>query len=260
MPMMTAQFQTTPGAATTNPPRPPRPRLPDGAAGDAAKALAILTGWQRAGFRGYAIAERRADRRLVVTALAAKLSAEKIAVSCLLIAADDAAAEQWHRYLSGHIAALPGGWSVQTAEAALAHGGRLDRNCVVIADEVEAYLTEDVAAAITGVRAILGLCALPNGFGEAAPFRKYLGRALDLSYADKPLDLSPPGRAPTDQHRGRARVRRGHPRAAPDRQRSRGLPGLLPDADAEGPATHSRGRDHAGQADRGRLVCRGVAS
>jgi RNA polymerase primary sigma factor len=34
------------------------------------------------------------------------------------------------------------------------------------------------------------LCASPNGFGEAAPLRKYLGRALDLSHADKALDLS----------------------------------------------------------------------
>jgi RNA polymerase primary sigma factor len=193
MPMMNALFETVPGAATTTAPWPPRPRLPrrpDGLAGDAGKALAILTGWQRAGFRGYAIVEKRADRRLAVTALAAKLSAEKLAVSCLLIAADDAADEQWHRYLSGDTSALPDGWSVQTPEAALAHGGRLDRNCVVIADEVEAYLTEDVAAAITGARAILGLCASPNGLGDAAPLRKYLGRALDLSHADKALDLS----------------------------------------------------------------------
>jgi RNA polymerase primary sigma factor len=159
-------------------------------AGDAGKALAILTGWQQAEFRGYAIAEKRADRRLAVTALAAKLSAEKLAVSCLLIAADDAAGEQWHRYLSGDTSALPDGWSVQTPEAALGHGGRLDRNCVVIADEVETYLTEDVAAAITGARAILGLCASPNGLRDVAPLRKYLGRPLDLSHADKALDLS----------------------------------------------------------------------
>jgi RNA polymerase primary sigma factor len=193
MPMMTGQLETVPGAATTTAPwrlRSGLPRRPDRVAGDAGKALAILTGWQRAAFRGYAIAEKRADRRLVVTALAAKLSAEKLAVSCLLIAADDAAGEQWHRYLSGDTSALPEGWLVQTPEAALAHGGGLDRNCVVIADEVEAYLTEDVAAAITGARAILGLCASPNGFGEAAPLRKYLGRALDLSHADKALDLS----------------------------------------------------------------------
>src|SRR5690349_7424000 len=86
MPMMTAQFQAVPGAATTTAPWRPRlrlPRRPDGVAGDPGKALAILTGWQRAAFRGYAIAEKRADRRLVVTGLAAELSAEKLAVSCL---------------------------------------------------------------------------------------------------------------------------------------------------------------------------------
>jgi RNA polymerase primary sigma factor len=183
MPMMTGRFETVPL-------RPRLPRRPGGLAGGGGKALAILTGWQQAGFRGYAIAENRADRRLVVTALATMLSAEKLMVSCLLIAADDAAREQWHRYLSDDTSALPDGWSVQTPEAALAHGGRLDLNCVVIADEFEVYLTEDFAAAIAGARAILGLCASPNGFQDAAPLRKYLGRALDLGHADEALDLS----------------------------------------------------------------------
>src|SRR4051812_39549959 len=135
MPTMTAEFQTAPR-------RPRLSRRSDGIVGDATKALAILTGWQRADFRGYATAEKRADRRLVVMALTAKMRADNLNPSCLVITADEHSRQQWERFLTGDAGALPHNWTVATAETVLADDGRLGGGTVVVADEVESYLSE----------------------------------------------------------------------------------------------------------------------
>jgi RNA polymerase sigma factor (sigma-70 family) len=186
---MTAEFQTAPT-------RPRLSRRGGGIAGDATKALAILTGWHRGGFRGYATAEKRADRRLVVMALTAKLRADNLNPSCVVIAADEVSREQWERFLTGDAGALPHNWTVTTPNTVIADGGRLDGGTVVVADEIESYLSEDLASAIATARAILGLCASPNGFGGASSLRKYIGRPLDLSHADPGLDLTGLSEAP----------------------------------------------------------------
>jgi DNA-directed RNA polymerase sigma subunit (sigma70/sigma32) len=104
--------------------------------------------------------------------------------------ADDFARDQWSRLLERD-GQLPEGWAILTHDALLADGGRARSDCVVVADELEAYLTADLVAALTGARAILGLCASPRGLSNARHLRKYIGRALDHSQPSTPLDLYP---------------------------------------------------------------------
>ena len=177
----------------------PSPRLQrstTGPVGDADKVLRILTGWRAAEFRGYAVAERRADRRLVVVSLLTALEAQGIPVTCLLIAADDTAAEQWRDHLRDGTTAASD-WSVRTADDLLGDGTRLDNGVVVVADEVESYLDESFIGTISGARATLGLCATSTGLGGTS-LRRFIGRPLDTGRAAEALDLAPLGaRAPS---------------------------------------------------------------
>jgi RNA polymerase primary sigma factor len=182
-----------------NSPTQPRPRLlrAAGFQADPAKATAILLGWQAANFRGFAVAEKRVDRRLVVQGLVAGLAAGERTPNALLIAADDLTAGQWTDYLSRDGDRVPIGWSVMTPDALLADDRRLPSECVVVADELEAYLDDDFAAAVTGVRGLLGLCASPNGLASFTGYRKYVGRSLDTSGTVGALDLLPLSEQPT---------------------------------------------------------------
>ena len=157
---------------------------------DSSKALAILTAWQLASYRGYAVVEKRMERRLVVQTLLDRVTAEHLTIAFLVLTADDIARDQWRRLLQRD-GALPEGWSVQTPEALLDDGDRVSGDCVVIADELETYLTDDLAAALTNARAILGLCATPGGLGDALHLRKYIGRPLNLSRPTTPFDVCP---------------------------------------------------------------------
>lgn len=165
-----------------------RRRRPAGKSGDPTEAVSILAAWQRVSYRGYTIAERRGARAEVVRTLLAKLRDERLAISGLILVADDVALDQWLRIvtLDGD---APGEWSVQTANALLASHGRVPSDRVVVADELEAYLTDDLAAAVTGVRAILGLCASPRGLGPASHLRKHIGRAIDATQFDANFDV-----------------------------------------------------------------------
>src|SRR3954451_18803242 len=62
---------------------------------DPADALAVLSRWQRADYRGYTIAEKRLDRRLIVEALLARLAADNLNVQGLLVVADEVTQDRW---------------------------------------------------------------------------------------------------------------------------------------------------------------------
>jgi RNA polymerase sigma factor (sigma-70 family) len=166
----------------------PNGRGPGGGA-DSTSALAILSGWQRVGFRGYVVQQRRLERRLVVRTLFEQVGQVQQALDGLLIVADDVALEQWCRYLEIQ-GGLPGGWSVVTAAALLSSDGPVDAGTVVIADELDTYLDEHVAAALNRARGILGLCASPRGLSDAPSLRRYIGRPIDSAQPPTTLDLS----------------------------------------------------------------------
>lgn len=170
----------------------PRPvgRQPGRLNTDPDRARAILGAWQSASFRGYVVVEKRADRRLVVLTLIANLKAEALPVRGLVITADELARDQWQQLLVRDGNALEG-WAVQTAEEMLAHGGVVDAGCIVLADELDAYLTEDFAAALAGSGAVLGLCSSPGALGDALPLRRYVGKALTPQKSVDHLDFRP---------------------------------------------------------------------
>lgn len=155
----------------------PTSRQPGRPTTDPDKARAILGAWQLASFRGYLAVEKRADRRLVVLTLIANLMAESLPVRGLILAADELARDQWQQLLVRDGYALEG-WTVQTPVEMLADGGVADAGCIVVADELESYLTEDFAAALRDSRAVLGLCSSPGALGEALSLRRYVGKAL----------------------------------------------------------------------------------
>jgi RNA polymerase primary sigma factor len=163
-------------------------RQPGRSTGDSDKARAILAAWQLASFRGYVPVEKRSDRRLVVLTLIADLIAEPLPLRGLIVAADDLARDQWQQLLvrDGHPLE---GWTVQTSVELLANGEVVDTNSIVIADELECYLTEEFAAALRGSCALLGLCSSPRALGEAAHLRRYVGKALTPEKSIDHLDF-----------------------------------------------------------------------
>ena len=150
---------------------------------DPNKALAVLGAWQVAGYRGYSIVEKRSERRLIALNLIAALTAENQPFEGLLLAADDLARDQWQQLLMRDGRALEG-WAIQTPDELLADGGTARSGCIVIADELDSYLTEDLAAALKPSRAVLGLCGSPAGLSEATNLRKYIGKSL---HSGKPV-------------------------------------------------------------------------
>ena len=152
-------------------------------------AAAVLAGWQRAAFRGYAVIERRLERRLVVGSLLDGLAAEPREWSVLLVAADEVSRAQWARHLDGETA-LPSRWAVLSAEQLLAGEGHVSSASIVIADELETFLRERSVAAFASAGAVLGLCGSPRGLGDAAPFRRYVGRPIADTGTSPKLDLS----------------------------------------------------------------------
>ena len=173
--------RTPPGPARSGPPRE--------SAKDLASAQAILSAWQSANFHGYAVVEKRGDRRLVVLSLIAQLKAQQLTVTGQLITADEVARDQWRDLLIRAGQQLEG-WAIQTAGDLIADEIRVKQDGIVIADELEAYLDEDFAAALVGAPGVIGLCASPAGLGEALHLRKYIGKLLDQNYPKTSLDLS----------------------------------------------------------------------
>jgi RNA polymerase primary sigma factor len=145
---------------------------------DPQKASEVLDAWQLAGYRGYSVVEKRSERRLIALTLIAALTAENQPFDGLLLTADDVARDQWQQLLIRDGRALEG-WAIQTNDELLADGGTAKSGCIVIADELDSYLTEDLAAALTRSRAVLGLCGSPAGLGEALHLRKFIGKALN---------------------------------------------------------------------------------
>jgi len=163
-------------------------RRPLRAATDPDDARAVLGAWQSASFRGYAVVEKKANRRLVALSLIAEQKAQALLFDGLILAADEVARDQWQQLLMRDGSALEG-WVVQTPDHLLADGGSVKLGCLVIADELESYLTDDLAIALKGSRAILGLCGSPRGLGETLHLRKYIGTALEPSKPVPPLDF-----------------------------------------------------------------------
>lgn len=145
---------------------------------DPKEASAVLGAWQVAGYRGYSVVEKRAERRLIALTLIAALTGGDQPFEGLLLTADDVARDQWLQLLMREGRALPG-WAIQTPDELLADGGTAMSGCIVIADELDSYLTDDLAAALTPSRAVLGLCGSPAGLGEALHLRKFIGKALN---------------------------------------------------------------------------------
>lgn len=158
---------------------PHRGRRPGASVTDPSAALAVLNSWQNAGHRGYTVAEKRLDRRQIVQTLIAQMAAERVRLPGLLIVADDVAQERWERDLSSYDGSPLDYWAVRTAAAVVAEGSRVEPSCVVVADELEVYLDDDLAAAVAGSRGLLGLCSSPRGLGDAVSLRKFIGRTLD---------------------------------------------------------------------------------
>lgn len=150
----------------------------------------VLAAWQRSEFRGWTISEKRIDRARVVQALLVHLVEAGVPVHGVILAADDVACDQWNRLLASNDR-TPGNWEARTADALLADEGRLPSHYVVIADELETYLSSDLAAAIKGVRGILGLCGSPRGLSGAPQLQKHIGRSLDMTITDMVLDFHP---------------------------------------------------------------------
>ena len=155
---------------------------------DPNKAPAILGAWQEAGYRGYSIVEKRAERRLIALTLIAALAAENQPFEGLLLTADEVARSQWQQLLMRDGRALPG-WTIQTPDELIADGGTARSGCVVIADELDSYLTEDLAAALKPSRAVLGLCGSPAGLSDALHLRKYIGKALNSEKPPAKFDV-----------------------------------------------------------------------
>jgi len=179
---MTNNLVPSGDATGSDVPDSPRIARAAGFRSDTATATGILLGWQTASFKGFAVAEKRVDRRLVVhAAVAALAAAGEQAPQALLLVADDFSAEQWTGYLSRETGHLPHRWSIKTIRTLLGDAERIPSSVVVIADEIDAYIDDDVAAAVTGVRGVLGLCSTPNGAVGLAGYRRYIGRALDTT-------------------------------------------------------------------------------
>ncbi|HET9873187.1 MAG TPA: sigma-70 family RNA polymerase sigma factor [Propionibacteriaceae bacterium] len=166
------------GALTRSAPGLARRRLgaPDA---DPAGALSVLSHWQRAGYRGYTIAERQLDRRLIVQTLIARMAVDKLIVPGRLIVADEVTQDRWKRELFTNDSSPSARWTVQTASTLLAGDSRVEPSCVVVADELDAYLDDHLAATVKGARALLGLCGSPRGLNDALSLRKYIGPALN---------------------------------------------------------------------------------
>lgn len=169
-------------------PRPGQPRGPLRAATGPDDARAVLGAWQSAYFRGYAVVEKKADRRLVALTLIAEQKTQKLLFDGLILAADEVARDQWQQLLVRDGSVLEG-WMVQTPDQLLADGGSVNLGCVVIADELESYLNDDLALALKGSRAILGLCGSPRGLGETPNLRKHIGTSLVPSKPTPLLDF-----------------------------------------------------------------------
>lgn len=127
----------------------------------------------------------------VVQALLSQLIEDTVTNRVLILAADNVARSQWMKLLSGG-SSTHAHLDICTPEALLSHQGRVRPDWIVVADELDAYLNTDVAAAITGARAILGLCGTPRGLGDVPRLRKHLGRALGaVVHPDILLDFTP---------------------------------------------------------------------
>lgn len=144
---------------------------------DPNKAPAVLGAWQEAGYRGYSIVEKRAERRVIALTLIAALTAENQPFRGLLLTADDVARGQWQQLLTRDGRALEE-WTVRTPDELLTDGGTAQSGSIVIADELDSYLTEDLAAALIPSRAVLGLCSSPAALSDALHLRKFIGKAL----------------------------------------------------------------------------------
>lgn len=152
------------------------------------KAIAILGAWQLVSYRGFAVVEKRGDRRLVIQRLLAKLIEEHVTVTGLLVVAEDAH-DQWKRHFDsqGH---LPDGWMLLTAAALRDDEDLIAAERIVVADEPERYLTDNIGVALTRARAVLGLCASPRGLADGQHLRKYMGPAIDFSRSTGSFEVS----------------------------------------------------------------------
>ncbi|MGE2715188.1 sigma-70 family RNA polymerase sigma factor [Mycolicibacterium litorale] len=179
-----------------DPAEPPKGQQPGTAAEHYTKARGILAAWQRSAFRGWTIVEKRLDRARVIDALIAQFVAEDLKPKVLILAADDISRGQWLRLLAANSNPCAA-WEVLTNDTLLAEHNRVAAEFVVVADEVDAYLSANLVAAISDVRAVLGLCASPRGLTNTPLLAKRIGRALvplseaialDMSPLDKPHD------------------------------------------------------------------------
>lgn len=141
------------------------------------RARSIIAAWQLASFRGWAICEKRLDRARIVQTLIAQLREDGVKLNVLILAADNIAARQWSRFVEG-VGETASDWSVRTPDTLLCGDDRVPASWVVIADEIDVYLTSDLIAAVAGTRALLGLCSSPRGLSDVPHLRKHIGRAL----------------------------------------------------------------------------------
>lgn len=176
------------GSGSADQGRPPRTIL-SRASADSARAVAILLAWQQADFRGYAMAERRIDRRLAVEILVRELAEGDLRPRGVIVAADDVVAEQWVTHLDRDGHRPPDGWTVATPQAVLSDDGLVSQDCIVIADELETYLTPGIAAVFATARGLLGLCSSSARTASLTVFRRHIGRALVQHGTAGSLDL-----------------------------------------------------------------------
>lgn len=175
---------------TVDPAAPQKRQQPDTAAEPDAKARGVLAAWQSSAFRGWTIIEKRLDRARVIQTLIAQLVAEDLKPKVLILAADDISRGQWLRLLAANTNTCST-WEVLTNDTLLAEHNRVGAEFVVVADEVDAYLSSNLVAAISDVRAVLGLCASPRGLSNASLLAKKIGRALVPLSDATALNMSP---------------------------------------------------------------------
>lgn len=148
------------------------------------RARATLLAWQDAGFRGHLTVEALAERHMIVRVLQDAI-VQFHGIAGIVIAADDQSLARWQP-----IVGQSEGWHAVTAEEVLLGAIHLNSNVLVVADEVENYLTATFAGAVNHAGGFLGLCAAPRGLQDSHRLRRAVGNPLQPTAANGVLDLS----------------------------------------------------------------------
>lgn len=147
----------------------------------------ILVSWRESKFRGYLIREKLKDRVEVIQRLATHLSTSGVQV--IVCCADDLSRDQLRSRLNTPGSAWPDHWNVVQAQEIAMDEPEFPSGWIVVFDEPEAYEGEVLYMDWWRARAVLGLCASPQGVDEQRLKKLSLGKLLKPRRAIQPLLL-----------------------------------------------------------------------